>query len=98
MENWSKISSEINNMKDKATNKLNAEIVDNDLKDSLGKAIEDLKTLINNVVSVVENTVKDEELKQDTKEIMSNIHTEFSDLFSLIQRNQNLVKNVYEEE
>lgn len=98
MENWHKIPNEINNIKDKVSNKLNVEIIDNDLKGSLEKTIEDLKTLLNDVVVVVENTVKDAELKQDTTEIMSNIKTEFSDLLSIIQKNQNPDLYIYEEE
>ena len=79
-EKWSGISRDISNVAKKIKSHIDEEDLVEDLKDTFKNTIESTSQLINNIIQTVESTVTDEEIKQDTKEVVNNINLELKSL------------------
>ena len=79
---WSEISNEISIVAKKIKSHIDEEDLVEDLKDTFKSTIENTSELINNIIHTVENTVTDEEIKKETKDIVSNINLELKNLLN----------------
>ena len=95
--NWSEISDDINKAKNSIYEKINSEVENQDLKISLDNAKDEIKNLIANFIKSIEHTIKDEEVKQDTKNVINKIGAEFTEILN-IKRYKNNSFNTYPEE
>ena len=95
--NWSEISDDINKAKNSIYEKINSEVENQDLKVSLDNAKDEIKNLITNFIKSIEHTIKDEEVKQDTKKVINKIGAEFTEILN-IKRYNNNSDNTYPEE
>ena len=93
---WKDISSEINDVTKKIKDKVAEEDIVGDLRDSLNSTVESASQLLKNISSSVQNTITDEEIKNETKEIISKINNELKHLIDQIGNKINLSK--FEEE
>ena len=92
--NWSEISDDINKAKNSIYEKINSEVENQDLKISLDNAKDEIKNLITNFIKTIEHTIKDEEVKQDTKNVINKIGTEFTEILNI----KRYKDNFYQEE
>jgi|TARA_B100001996_G_scaffold92356_1_gene68810 predicted nucleic acid-binding Zn-ribbon protein len=74
--NWSEISKEVSDVTKKIKNKVDNEDLVDDLKDSLKDTIENTSELFKNILSSIESTIKDEQIKSETKDIVEKINNE----------------------
>ena len=74
--NWSEISKEVSDVTKKIKNKVDNEDLVEDLKDSLRDTIENTSDLFKNILSSIESTIKDEQIKNETKDIVEKINNE----------------------
>ena len=73
---WSELSNDIEDVAKKIKGKISQEELVDDLKESLSNTINSTTELIKNIVESVEATVKDEEIKKETKDLFTNISEE----------------------
>lgn len=81
--NWSEISDDINKAKNSIYEKINSEVENQDLKISLDNAKDEIKNLITNFIKTIEHTIKDDEVKQDTKNVINKIGAEFTEILNI---------------
>jgi len=77
--NWSKINNDISEIVDKFQDKIQEENLVNDLNQSLYEIIESTKNIFKNLGDTVESTVKDEQIKAASKDLMNTIQNEFNE-------------------
>ena len=98
---WSELSDDLEDVAKKIKGKISQEELVNDLKESLSNTINSTTELIKNIVESIESTVKDDEIKKETKELYRNISEELKttviNLGTKI-KNLNPVKSSSEEE
>ncbi len=70
--NWKEFSDDISNI----TNEENLE----DLQNSLKSTINSISNSFNELIQIVENTVKDDEIKQDSLHLISKLKNEMSNV------------------
>tara|TARA_B100000401_G_C52288598_1_gene476938 strand:+ start:250 stop:546 length:297 start_codon:yes stop_codon:yes gene_type:complete len=87
--NWSEISDDINKAKNSIYEKINSEVENQDLKISLDNAKDEIKNLITNFIKTIEHTIKDEEVKQDTKNVINKIGAEFTEILNIKRYKEN---------
>ena len=92
---WDEISNDVSEIKKKIKDKVSAENSIDDLKDSFQLTLENNKEILKNLISAVDETVKDEEIKSETKEVIKNIGNELNEL---IEIGKNKVVNLIKEE
>ena len=74
--NWSDISKEVSDVTKKIKNKVDNEDLVDDLKESLKDTIDNTSELFNNILSSIETTIKDEEIKNETRDTLEKINNE----------------------
>ena len=98
---WSELSDDLEDVAIKIKGKISQEELVSDLKESLSNTIISTTELIKNIVESIESTVKDDEIKKETKDLFSNISEELKttviNLGTKI-KNLNLSKSSSEEE
>lgn len=94
--NWSEISKDINNAKDKIKDKINSEVNHEDLRESLNGTLNEIKNLFNDIIKTVEETIKDDEIRKETKDVIKKINTELIDTLN-INKSRN-AQHYYQEE
>ncbi len=77
---WDEISNDVSEVKKKIKDKVGGENSIDDLKDSFQLTIENSKEILKNLISAVDETVKDEEIRSETKEIIKKISNELTEL------------------
>ncbi len=89
-------------MEEKNQNKkdsVNDEKIVDDLKDSLFESIQNTSKLLNTIVEKIDLTIKDDEIKNETKEIINKINDEIletmKDSVDILPESK---KNLFEEE
>lgn len=92
---WSELSSDLEDVAKKIESKISQEELVDDLKESLNSTINSTTELIKNIVHNIESTVKDEEIKRETKEIFFNISKE---LKIIVKDLSTKVRNFYSTE
>ena len=73
---WSELSDELEGVAKKIKGKISQEELVNDLKESLSNTINSTTELIRTIVESIESTVKDDEIKKETKDLFANISEE----------------------
>ena len=77
--NWKEISDDISEVTKKVKDSLPEEHIVDDLKDSLFESIQSTSNLLKTLFEKVENTVKDDEIRSETKDIIDKINSEILD-------------------
>lgn len=77
---WDEISNDVSEVKKKIKDKVVSEDSIDDLKDSFQLTIENSKEILKNLIAAVDETVKDEEIRSETREIIKKISNELTEL------------------
>ena len=88
---WDEISNDVSEVKKKIKDKVITENSIDDLKDSFQVTIDNSKEILKNLVTAVDETVSDEEIKLESKEIIKKIGNELTEL---IENGKNKVANL----
>ena len=98
--NWSKINDELSELINKFQNKATEDNLLEDLKISFKETIESTNNIFKNITDVVENTIKDDEIKNASRDLINNIYDEFENTIKNSKRNiiKNINSNISEEE
>ena len=89
--NWSENTDDIAEIKKKIKNEFNEEDHIDDLRDSLASTLENTREIFNNLTTTIDSTIKDEEVKKETKNLINKLNLELSDL---IKNSDNLINNI----
>ena len=81
---WHEISSDINNVTKKIKEKVAKEDIVGDLKESLNSTIESASQVLKDISNTVQSTISDEEIKSETKEILTKINEELRSIINQI--------------
>ena len=76
--NWKEFSDDLTNMSKKIKSNITNEENVEDLKNSLKETKESISRSFNELIQIVENTVKDDEIKEDALNIVSSLKNEVS--------------------
>ena len=88
---WDEISNDVSEVKKKIKDKVITENSIDDLKDSFQATIDNSKEILKNLITAVDETVSDEEIKLESKEIIKKIGNELTEL---IENGKNKVANL----
>ena len=77
---WDEISNDVSEIKKKIKDKVVGDNSIDDLKDSFQLTLENSKEILKNLITAVDDTVKDEEIRSETKEIIKKISNELTEL------------------
>ncbi len=77
--NWKEISKDIADVTKKVKDSVDDENIVDDLKESLVGSIENTSKLLTTIVEKVDSTIKDEEIRKETKEVINKINNEILD-------------------
>jgi ribosomal protein S17E len=77
---WDEISNDVSEIKKKIKDKVVGDNPVDDLKDSFQLTLDNSKEILKNLITAVDETVKDEEIKSETKEIIKKISNELTEL------------------
>ena len=88
---WDDISNDVSEVKKKIKDKVPTENSIDDLKDSFQATIDNSKEILKNLITAVDETVSDEEIKLESKEIIKKIGNELTEL---IENGKNKVANL----
>ncbi len=105
-QNWKKISEDISKVTKKVKGSIDSENIVDDLKDSLIESIHNTSKLLSTIVEKVDSTIKDDEIKNETKEVINKINNEILDtikdagltLKNFVDEFPDTDKNLFEEE
>ena len=89
--NWKEFSDDISNISKKIKSSITDEENIEDLKNSLKATRESISNNFNDLVRIVENTVKDEEIKEDALDLVNNLKNEMS---NFIDTNKDKISDV----
>ena len=78
--NWKEFSDDISSMSKKIKSSITDEENLEDLKNSLKSTINSISNTFNELIQIVENTVKDDEIKQDALSLVSKLKNEMSNV------------------
>ena len=91
--NWNEISEDLNKLGKKIKEKAFEDNSTEDLKDSFNSTINETAEIFKELIKNIETTIKDEELKKETKEIINKLNSELTDsIKKLIDRDYLLLK------
>ena len=82
--NWQNISDDISDLSKKIKDNLTEESLVRDLKDSLNSTIQASGEILKNITNAVHETVKDEEIKSETKDVLEKINNELKNVVSQV--------------
>ena len=78
--NWQDISEDMSDLSKKIKNNLTEENLVGDLKDSLNSTIQASGEILQNITNAIQETVKDEEIKSETRDILEKINSELKNI------------------
>tara|TARA_B100000401_G_scaffold135849_1_gene90023 strand:+ start:147 stop:482 length:336 start_codon:yes stop_codon:yes gene_type:complete len=78
-QNWKEISEDISNVTKKVKDSLGEENLVDDLKDSLFETVQGTSILLKALVEKIEFTIKDDDIQDETKEVINKINNEIRD-------------------
>ena len=78
--NWKEFSDDITNMSKKIKSNITNEENVEDLKNSLKETKESISRSFNELIQIVENTVKDDEIKEDALNLVNKLKNELSNI------------------
>tara|TARA_B100000925_G_scaffold252234_1_gene204218 strand:- start:66 stop:380 length:315 start_codon:yes stop_codon:yes gene_type:complete len=82
--NWQDISDNISDLSKKIKANLTEEELVGDLKDSLNSTIEASGEILKNITNAVHETVKDEEIKSEAKDVLEKINNELKNVVNQV--------------
>ena len=82
--NWQDISDDISDLSKKIKANLTEEELVGDLKDSLNSTIEASGEILKNITNAVQETVKDEEIKSEAKDVLERINNELKNVVNQV--------------
>ena len=91
--NWKEFSDDISNISKKIKSNITDEENIEDLKSSLKDTKESISNNFNDLVQIVENTVKDEEIREDALNLVNNLKHEMSDFVEMAKEKVSDVMN-----
>ena len=91
--NWKEFSDDISNISKKIKSNITDEENIEDLKNSLKATKESISNNFNDLVQIVENTVKDEEIREDALNLVNNLKHEMSDFVEMAKEKVSDVMN-----
>tara|TARA_B100001029_G_C15053235_1_gene452363 strand:+ start:2152 stop:2487 length:336 start_codon:yes stop_codon:yes gene_type:complete len=105
-QNWKKISEDISKVTKKVKGTIDDQNIVDDLKDSLIESIHNTSKLLSTIVEKVDSTIKEDEIKNETKEVINKINNEILDtikdtgltLKNFVDELPDIDKNLFEEE
>ena len=91
--NWKEFSDDISNISKKIKSNITDEENIEDLKSSLKDTKESISNNFNDLVQIVENTVRDEEIREDALNLVNNLKHEMSDFVEMAKEKVSDVMN-----
>ena len=91
--NWKEFSDDVSEISKKIKSNLTDEENIEDLKNSLKATKESISNNFNDLVQIVENTVKDEEIREDALNLVNNLKHEMSDFVEIAKEKVSDVLN-----
>jgi len=82
--NWQNISDDISDLSKKIKDNLKEENLIGDLKDSLNSTILASGEILKNITNAVQETVKDEEIKSEAKDVLEKINNELKNVVNQV--------------
>ena len=79
-QNWKEISKDIADVTKKVKDSVDDENLVDDLKESLVGSIQNTSKLLTTIVEKVDSTIKDEEIRKETKKVINKINNEILDM------------------
>ena len=93
---WENISEDLSKVKKNVKDSLNEENIIDDLKDSLFESLENTSKLLKTILENIGSTIKDDEIRKDTKEVINKINSEIVE--TLKSSGLIIKENLFEEE
>ena len=93
--NWSDMSEDIAKVAENFKGKMEEENLVDDLKQSFSETVENTSEAIKNLMSTVESVINDEEIKEETKELIKKINMELS---NTVKKTGEKILNVYNQD
>jgi len=87
---WSKINSDISEIVEKFQEKIEEEDLVKDLRESIFEITENTKNILRSLSEAIESTVKDEEIKGSSKDLIKSIQDEFDET---LMKSKNKIKD-----
>ena len=78
-DNWSEISKNSSDLSKKIKDKFKEENIVQDLKDSFMETIEHTSNIFETLTHTIDSTINDEEIRQESKEIINKINKEIQE-------------------
>ncbi len=91
--NWKEFSDDISNMSKKIKSNITDEALTDDLKKSLKVTKESISNNFNELIQIVENTVKDDEIKEDALNLVNKLKLEMSNFLDTTKEKVSEVVN-----
>ena len=79
---WSEINKNVADIAKKVKSKIDEEDLVEDLKDSFKKTIESTTEIFKTLINTLESTIGDEEIRQESKNVVENISLELKGVIS----------------
>ena len=92
---WSDMSEDIAKVAENFKGKMEEENLVDDLKQSFNETVENTSEAIKNLMSTVESVINDEEIKEETKELIKKINMELS---NTVKKTGEKILNVYNQD
>ena len=92
---WSDMSEDIAKVAENFKGKMEEENLVDDLKQSFSETVENTSEAIKNLMSTVESVINDEEIKEETKELIKKINMELS---NTVKKTGEKILNVYNQD
>ena len=93
--NWSDMSEDIGKVAENFKGKMEEENLVDDLKQSFNETVENTSEAIKNLMSTVESVINDEEIKEETRELIKKINMELS---NTVKKTGEKILNVYSQD
>ena len=97
---WKDISKDISDVAKKIKDKVSQEDLLDDLKDSFKSTVEASADMLNGLIKAIDETVKDDEIKLESKQVLKKINIELEEVVKLTKSKiTNIIDlNIEEEE
>ena len=80
--NWSEITDDLKNVRKKIVKKVDDENLVNDIKQSFSETLENTSDILDKLITTIENTINDEEIKSEAFDLINNLKSQLSNSFS----------------
>ena len=80
--NWAEITDDLKNVRKKIVKKVDDENLVNDIKQSFSETLQNTSDILDKLITKIENTINDEEIKSEASELINNLKSQLSNSFS----------------